>query len=99
MAWWGASLGAMLAYVGGVLLSFPPTLLFFPRPGSWGFVALTGEPAIRWYGWLIDIALGALAGFVVGRFLPRRPPWALLWWIAAASWLALAWHERQWFLR
>lgn len=98
-AWWGATVGAVLAYTIAVLASFPSALYFFPRLGSWGLLPLPGEPAIRWYGWLIYAALGGLSGIVVGRFFNRRPPWALVWLMATASLLLLAWHERQWFLQ
>jgi hypothetical protein len=98
-AWWGATVGAVLAYTTTVLVSFPPPVYFFPRLGSWGFLALPGEVPIRWYGWLIDSAVGGLFGVVVGRFIRRRPPWALVWPIAVTSLLALAWHERLWFTK
>lgn len=98
-AWWGATVGAVLVYTTAALVPFPPSLYFFPRLGSWGFLALPGEPAIRWYGWMIYAAVGGLSGIVVGRFIHRRPPWALAWLIAAMSLLVLAWHERQWFLK
>lgn len=98
-AWWGATVGAVLVYTVAALANFLPTLYFSPRPGSWGFHALPGEPVIRWYGWLVYAAAGALCGSVIGSFIRRRPPWALAWLIAAASLLVLAWHERQWFLR
>jgi hypothetical protein len=97
-AWWGASVGAALVYTSAVLFSFPPALHFFPRLGSWGFAALPEEPSIRWYGWIIETALGGLLGFAIGRFV-KRPPWGLTWLIAVACLLALAWHERHWFLR
>jgi len=97
-AWCGATIGAILAYTTAVVGSFPPPLHYFPRLGTWGFDALPGEPAIRWYGWLVYAAAGGVLGAVAGRLIKRRPPWALGWVIAAASMLALAWHERHWFL-
>jgi hypothetical protein len=96
--WW-ATVGAVLGYTCAVLVPFPPPLYFFPRLGTWGVLAITGEPAIRWYGWLIDAAAGGLIGMVVGRLTNRRPPWVLVLLFAAASLAALVWHEREWFLR
>ena len=98
-AWWGATVGAVLVYTAAVLVPFPPPLYFFPRLGSWGFLALPGEPAIRWYGSLIYTAVGGLSGIVVGGFINWRPPWTLVWLVATTSMMVLAWHERHWFLR
>jgi len=98
-AWWGATVGAVLAYTIAVLVSFPPSLYFFPRLGSWGFLALPGELTIRWYGWLIYAVGGGLLGVAVGRIIHRRPPWALVWRVAATSLLLLSWHERPWFMK
>jgi hypothetical protein len=96
-AWWGATIGALLVYTSAVLVSFPPPLWFLPRLGTWGFLAVPGEPAIRWFGWLLDAAAGGLLGMVAGRLVARRPPGALVWLLATASLLLLAWHERHWF--
>ena len=98
-AWWGATVGAVLAYTAAVLAPFPSALYYFPRLGSWGFIALPGEPAIRWYGCLIYAAIGGLLGIVVGRFINRRPSWTLAWLLATAALLVLSWHERGWFLK
>ena len=97
-AWWGATVGAMLAYTVAGLLPWP-ALYFFPGLDSWGVLAVPGEPAVRWYGWILYAAVGGLFGIAIGRFINRRPPWALCWLIAITSLLALAWHERQWFLK
>ena len=97
--WWGITVGAVLAYTSAVLVRFPPPLYFFPRLGSWGFLALPGEPAISWYGRLIYTAVGGLLGMVAGHFINRRPPWVFVWLFATMSLLVLAWHERQWFLK
>lgn len=97
-AWWGAAVGAVLAYVAAVLLPVPG-FYFFPGLDSWGILALPGVPAVRWYGWLLYAAAGGLFGFAAGSFIRRRPPWALVWLIATTSLLVLAWHERQWFLK
>ncbi len=96
---WGTTVGAVVTYTSAVLASFPPPLYFFPRLGSWGFVDLPGEPAIRWYGWMIYTVLGGLLGMVLGRSIHRRPPWAFVWWFAIASLILLTWHERHWFLK
>lgn len=98
-AWWGATVGAVIAYTTAVLVPFPPTLYFFPRLGAWGFLTLPGEPAVSWYGWLIYAAVGALFGIAIGSVIDKRPPWTLAWSIATSSMLVLAWHERQWFLK
>lgn len=98
-AWWGASVVAVLVYTSAVLASFPPPLYFHPRLGTWGFVAVAGEPTIRWFGWLLYAAAGGLLGAAVGRIFHRRPPWALVWLIASVALLLLAWHERGWFLK
>lgn len=97
-SWWCATVGAMLVYTSAVLLSIPPPLLFFPRLWQWGFHPLPGEPAISWYGRLIYATVGGLAGAQVGRFMSRRPSWNLIGWAATTALLALAWHERHWFL-
>ena len=47
-AWWGATVGAVLVYTTAALVPFPPSLYFFPRLGSWGRLAIPGEPAISW---------------------------------------------------
>ena len=98
-AWWGGSVGAVLVYTSAVLVQIPPPLYFFPRLGAWAFLALPGEPAIRWYGWLAYAAVGGLCGAMVGGFIHRRPPWAFVWLVATTSLLVLAWHERHWFLK
>jgi hypothetical protein len=98
-ALWGATIGAVLGYASAVLFAFPPPLYFFPRLGTWGFLALPGEPAIRWFGWLLYSAAGGLLGMAAGRLVNRRPPGALVWLLAVAAFLLLAWHERAWFSR
>ena len=98
-AWWGASVGAVVAYASAVLASVPPPLFFFPRLWRWGIQPQPDEPAIRWYGWVIYAAMGGLIGLLLGRPMQRRPPWLLLELIAIAALLALGWHERDWFLR
>jgi hypothetical protein len=97
--WWGAALGAVILYTTASLTSFPSPLYFFPRIGAWGFSLVPGEPSIRWYGSMLDAAAGGVLGAVAGRYLHRRPPWAIIGWFATASLLALAWHERSWFLK
>lgn len=97
--WWGATVGAVLAYASAVLVHWPPPLYFYPRLGSWDFAVLAGEPAVRWFGWVAYAAVGGLVGMVVGRFIDRRPPWSLVWVLATVVFLLLAWHERQWFLK
>ena len=95
--WLGATVGAVLVYTSAVLVSIPPPLFYFPRILRWGLHALPGEPAISWYGRLIYATLGGMAGALVGRFIDRRVPWALVWLAATAALLVLAWHERHWF--
>ena len=89
----------MIAYSSAVLVSFPPTIYYFPRLGSLGLLPIHGEPAIRWYGFLFCGVVGGLAGLVLGRFVQRRPPWGPVWMIATLATLLLAWHEQSWFLR
>lgn len=98
-AWWGASVCAVVVYTSAVLASVPPPLFFFPRLWRWGLHPLPGEPAIRWYGWLIYLVLGGLLGFLIGGSIHRRPPWIVLELIAISALLALGWHERLWFSR
>jgi len=97
-AWWGASAGAVIVYASAVLFSVPPPLFFFPRLWRWGLHPLPGEPAVRWYGWLVYAAAGALVGLLIGRRTQRRPSWVLLEVITVAALVALVWHERQWFI-
>lgn len=97
-AWW-ASFGAVAGYAVAAVSPFLPTLFFFPRLHRWGIAAISGEPAILWYGLLVYGAAGGLLGMAAGRWTRRSPDWRLLWLAAMVSMLALAWHERQWFLR
>jgi hypothetical protein len=97
-AWW-ASLGAVAGYALAAFSPFLPTLHFFPRLHRWGLAAIPGEPAILWYGLLIYGAVGGLLGMLAGRWARRAPDWRLVWLFATASLLALAWHERGWFMR
>ena len=95
---WGASAGAVAGYTVAALANLPG-LRFFPRLGVWSFADHAGEPAIRWYGWLLYSVAAALLGIAAGWFLKRRPSWTLIWVMATASLLLLSWHERDWFQR
>lgn len=89
----------MIAYLSAVLVSFPPTIYYFPRLGSLGLMPIPGEPAIRWYGFLFYGVVGGLAGLTLGRFTRWRPLWGPVWMIATLATLLLAWHEQHWFLK
>ena len=95
----GASLGAIVAYVAATIVPWVPTLHFFPRAGVWSMGLIAGEPAISWYGMVIDAALGGLIGAALGRLTRRAPSWRWVSGVAAVSLLALVWHERHWFVR
>ena len=94
---WGVTLGAILGYAATVLLPFPPCLYFYPLLGKWSTTLTPGEPSIKWYGFMIYGVVGAILGGLVASRVRRRPPWALVWGIAAAVFLLLVWHERIWF--
>src|SRR5262245_39948583 len=95
---WGATVGAIVTYTASVTLGLPAAL-FFPRLARWGVAAIPGEPAIHWYGWLIDGLLGAVLGMAIGRPFRGRPSWHLVWPLATIALLLLAAHERHWFAR
>jgi hypothetical protein len=95
----GASLGAIIAYVVATIVPWVPTLHFFPRLGVWSMGLIAGEPAISWYGTMIDTALGGLIGAALAQLTRRAPSWRWISGIAAVSLLALTWHERHWFVR
>ena len=94
---WGASAGAVVGYTVAALIPHLPVLYYFPRLGEWSFANQAGEPAIRWYGWMLYSVAAALLGIAGGWFLKRRPSWTLICVIATVSLLLLSWHERDWF--
>jgi len=94
---WGASFGALVGYTAAALLPFIPALSFFPRLGSWAWESISGEPSIRWYGWLLYGVAGALLGMACGRLIRARVSWGLLGAVSILAWLLLSWHERGWF--
>ena len=95
----GATLGALLGYAAATLAPFLPTLYFLPRLGLWRFAALAGEPAISWYGVILVAALGGAVGAAACTALRIAPSWRWLCGLATLLWIALAWHERHWFMR
>ena len=95
----GASLGAIAGYVLGVLAPFPIRLLYSPRLDAWSAHEMPGAHAIRWYGWLLDAAVGAVVGMVVMWPLRRSVRWPVIWLLAFGALAALVYHERGWFPR
>ena len=95
---WGASLGAILGYVVAALTGYPIRLFYYPNSDSWGLIDLPGQPAVRWYGRLVNAALGALLGMALASPWKKRPWWPAVWMSAVAALLLLAVHERHWFL-
>jgi hypothetical protein len=95
---WGASVGAIVAYTLSALGVLPWLPVFAPRLDAWSWTATPGEPTIRWYGFLIHGLIGSGVGALLARPL-RRPPWHLVPVLAAAALLLLGIHDRAWFLR
>jgi hypothetical protein len=95
---WGAVVAAIVTYTAAVVLDLP-AYLYFPRLARWGLAAISGEPAIHWYGWLIDGLLGGVLGMAIGRPFRRRPSWHLVWPLALVALALLGLHERHWFAR
>jgi hypothetical protein len=96
---WGASLGAIVGYTLAVLTSYPIRIIYFPHSDSWGLVDVPGQPAIAWYGRLINAGMGAMLG--MGILWPIRRPmrWPVIGMAAIVALLVLAFHERHWFGR
>jgi hypothetical protein len=92
---WGASSGAIIGYALAVLTSLPIRILYYPHSNSWSAIDLPEGPPIRWYGYLINAALGASIGMAVTWRI--RPRWTLVWVLALVVLAYLAFHERHWF--
>jgi len=97
--WWGASLGAIVGYTLAVLTSYPIRILYFPHSDSWGLIDVPGQPAIAWFGRLINAGMGAVLGMLV--LWPIRLPvrWSVIWMAATVALSILIYHERHWFGR
>jgi hypothetical protein len=60
----------VLAYLCGVLLPIPLPK-YFPTLHTWGFEAIQGQPAMKWYGFVaFGLAVGAL-GYALGGLYGR----------------------------
>ncbi len=95
---WGASVGGIVMYTLSALGVVPWLPIYAPRLDAWSWTVDPGEPALRWYGFLIHGLIGAALGALLARPL-RRPPWHLVPVLAAAALLLLGLHDRTWFLR
>ena len=94
---WGASLGALLGYALAVFTSYPIRVLYDPHSDSWNTFDHPGRVPIRWYGWLINAALGALVGMLAMWPMRVRVSWTPIWILALAMLAVFGFHERQWW--
>ena len=94
---WGATLGALIAYVLATTSRVLPLFVYLPRTGTWHVGNVPGEPGIRWYAWVLWGLLGGLLGALAGRAVRERAPWWTAWGPAAVALIGLAIAERKWF--
>lgn len=83
--------------------------VYYPQAAEWHWHDAPGVPgpAMYWYGWIANAAIGAaiVAGLVAFLPLsPRRPPatkvWATAaWLVPLASMLTILFIIRGWFIR
>jgi hypothetical protein len=95
--YFGASLGAIAGYVLAVLTSYPIRLFYDPHTASWSAIDVPGQPIIRWYGSVINAALGALIGAAVMWPIRRPVRWPVIWVLALLALALLTARERAWF--
>lgn len=97
-AGYAATLGAVAAYMLAAL-DVLPRPYFYPHLGQVSGTALDGEPAIRWYGSLAYLVLGAVVGALGAARLPEPVLRRLAVAIPMVALLLLVWMERGWFSR
>lgn len=97
--YWGASAGAILGYLIAVLTSRPFPIVLDPVAGTWALGSLPDQLVIRWFGYVINAAFGAIVGMAAVWPIRRNVPWHVVWILATAALAYLVFHERHWFVR
>ena len=91
-----ATVGMAGAYVLATL-HLVPGLYFFPRLGSWSFLATPSEPAISWYGYIGWSLLGGLVLGFLASMTHVRLSWRIALLVPALALVGLSLSEYHWF--